>query len=56
MSLHSVHFTGKRFNLIDSEGREQRVNISVHDGSKQEWATLVTVFEREDETFKTRTR
>ena len=45
MSSHSVHFTGKRSNLIDSEGREQRVDLSVHDGSKQEWATLVTVLE-----------
>lgn len=45
MVSHTVHFTGKHANLIDSEGREQRVALSVHDGSRQEWATLVTVLE-----------
>lgn len=43
-SLH-IKFTGQSCNLIDGEGREQRVDLSVFAADYQEWASLVTVLE-----------
>ena len=41
----SVKFSGQHSNLIDDEGREQRVDLSLFNSEYQEWATLVTVIE-----------
>jgi len=40
-----IMFTGKHSNLIDDEGREQRVDLSVFNSDFEEWASLVTVVE-----------
>ena len=41
----NVKFSGQNSNLIDDEGREQRVDLSLFNSEYEEWATLVTVIE-----------
>lgn len=40
-----VKFTGKRSNLIDFQGREQGVDLSLLDSPREEWASVITVLE-----------
>ena len=40
-----IRFTGQRSNLIDSVGREQRVDLVVLDSPYEEWASVVAVME-----------